>query len=672
MTRLGIATASTRDSRSWRNETATWAELVAWAEHPATVKECGGVIYGTLTEDRGPRTRENIATRSALSLDADKARPDFLDRLREALAGVRYLVHETHSSTPDAPRWRVIVPLAAPVDPETFTLLSRAILRALGSTKAGPGEFDWIASTRPEQFMWRPARPDGKAACREEPGEPLDLLAWAVEMDEEEAEFRAELAARASREHADREATPEEIEAAGRVLRKQVQRVADALPGERNETVASALWTVAMLGKAGCFDLEEAIAALRDAAPFGDGYTPAEFEASLAGAIEKAPAELPRPRDEWRDESSPAEDFEALPEEPGETAAGFERDVLKELRSLRVREAARDRFWAEQGAAAWQGLPEPLELYEAMKEPPTVFRVEGLIPGDGHTSLVAQAKVGKTTMLGNLSRSMLTGEDFLGRFGVHPLDGNVVMLNFEMPGRMLAGWYADMGLPRGRFHLLNLRGWANPFASTEGRAELVARVRHLAAEAVILDPFGLAYTGESQNDAQEVRAWLKGVDDLLRSAGVSDVIVATHTGWENSRVRGSTALKDHPDSQVTLTREGDSRYLEAVGRDVNIPRGTLTMDPETRLLTFTSAAEIQAGKEAQVEAQRAQDREAWDETKAEAIRQLLSAHPDGLSKNQIHEAVHGNRPAVLRLVGLMVEDGELQAVKGRYALADDL
>ncbi|MDQ6675362.1 MAG: hypothetical protein M3069_32295 [Chloroflexota bacterium] len=51
---------------------------------------------------------------SAMVFDCDKVPPD-----AERLAGVYWLGHTTWSHTPQAPRWRVVIPLTAPVQPRS-------------------------------------------------------------------------------------------------------------------------------------------------------------------------------------------------------------------------------------------------------------------------------------------------------------------------------------------------------------------------------------------------------------------------------------------------------------------------------------------------------------------------------------------------------------------------
>ena len=118
MRSFDISTAPKRDSRHWKPGTVTWEEILGWMDAPGWQKEAGNYVLGTLKKtqvvhkgsrvpcDGYHRTKQAIVSRSALALDADSPGSDFLDQVAEA--GVHLLWHTTFSSTPDAPRYRVI------------------------------------------------------------------------------------------------------------------------------------------------------------------------------------------------------------------------------------------------------------------------------------------------------------------------------------------------------------------------------------------------------------------------------------------------------------------------------------------------------------------------------------------------------------------------------------
>src|SRR5690625_37193 len=160
MERMNIATAPRRDSRHWKQSTITWDELVLWMLDPATDKEAGNYILGTLAEttvshpDTGDccglhRNRDAVISRDALTLDSDSPGEDFIAKVKEL--GTRALVHTTYSSTPQAPRYRVIIPLSRPVSPAEYTAEATAVMEAVGLDSFDPG------SAQAERYMFRPA-----------------------------------------------------------------------------------------------------------------------------------------------------------------------------------------------------------------------------------------------------------------------------------------------------------------------------------------------------------------------------------------------------------------------------------------------------------------------------------------------------------------------------------
>jgi AAA domain len=274
-----------------------------------------------------------------------------------------------------------------------------------------------------------------------------------------------------------------------------------------------------------------------------------------------------------------------------ERRAHHARRVAEELDRLRVLEEARRMLDRERRGAVPPfdaGLLEDLLARPA--EPP--MRVDGFLPSAGRLLVVAQRKTGKTTFELNLGHSLLDGRQFLGRFATRPVTGTVAIFNYEVSAAMLAGWAQQVGIPGDRLLLVNLRGRRNPLDHPDDRARLVALLRAHQVEVLIVDPFGRAYTGRSQNDAGEVTAWLCDLDRFAADAGVSEVVLSVHAGWDGERTRGSSALEDWADVVVTLARDPDDeavRYLRAFGRDVEIDEDRLVYEPDTRTLTLAGA-----------------------------------------------------------------------------------
>lgn len=151
------------------------------------------------------------------------------------------------------------------------------------------------------------------------------------------------------------------------------------------------------------------------------------------------------------------------PEQDGPTA--HELMVDAEVRVLRVKAEARDVLAAERA-----GSVPPFDagtLAEVLARPAEpAHRVEGLIPADAGTLVVAQRKTGKTTLELNLARSLIVGGDFLGRFPVTPVTGRVAVLNYEVSAAQLARWADEAQVPPDRLLLVNLRGRRNPLGDS--------------------------------------------------------------------------------------------------------------------------------------------------------------------------------------------------------------
>lgn len=144
---IKIVTAPKRDSKHWKLETTTWEALEGTLKDPADVKEAGNYLLGTLRGTR--RLKTTIEQRTGITLDVDYAPQDFVDRL-ETLLPSAFLAHTTYSSTPENPRWRVIVPVSRPLLPDEYYMVAESLMELLGRDFFDPG------SSQPERYMFRP------------------------------------------------------------------------------------------------------------------------------------------------------------------------------------------------------------------------------------------------------------------------------------------------------------------------------------------------------------------------------------------------------------------------------------------------------------------------------------------------------------------------------------
>ncbi|MGH3934869.1 MAG: AAA family ATPase [Pseudonocardiaceae bacterium] len=267
-------------------------------------------------------------------------------------------------------------------------------------------------------------------------------------------------------------------------------------------------------------------------------------------------------------------------------------ELARELARLRVRDAARRAFAAEQ--AGHVDPPAPVALPDLLAEPDeaTEYRVGGLWPMGGRVILAAQYKSGKTTLVGNLVRCLVDGEPFLGRHEVATPAGQVVLLDTEMSRGKLRYWLRDQRIttPQ-RVTVVPLRGRVSSLNPLDPalRAEWSAILRRLGAEVLILDCLRPVLDSLGLDENHDTGRVLVALDELAASAGVGEFALIHHMGHAGERSRGDSRLRDWPDAEWRIIRADDDpaspRFFTAYGRDVEVPETALQFDPATRRIT---------------------------------------------------------------------------------------
>ena len=181
---LNIAYGNSCMAKKWSNKTITWEALgdrlkttirtsesveeyqkMKKAEKDG-VKDKGGFVGGSLKENR--RKRENVVSRSMLTMDVDQADAGFIETYSMLSPYASYL-YTTHSHTHSSPRTRIIIPLTRDVDPEEYQAVARYF-----AAEWGIDQFD-ECSYRPHQLMYWPTTPaNGEYVFKRIEGEWLD------------------------------------------------------------------------------------------------------------------------------------------------------------------------------------------------------------------------------------------------------------------------------------------------------------------------------------------------------------------------------------------------------------------------------------------------------------------------------------------------------------------
>lgn len=238
--------------------------------------------------------------------------------------------------------------------------------------------------------------------------------------------------------------------------------------------------------------------------------------------------------------------------------------------------------------------PEAVNLDEFLTETsqPLEFLIDALAIKGGTIVPFAQAKVGKTTLTMNLQRSLADHEPFLNYFPVAEHPGRIGFFNYELTEDQCRKWFSDISIENAsKIVVWNLRGRANPFMDRDAMMRFAEReVAPQRIETAVLDPLSGAFMGNTM-DNDEVKRFFLMMEEFKTLAGIATLFVVVHAGKDESRPRGATTLRDHPDALWSLSKNSSGhRYFKAEGRDVDLDEGELLYDPTTRLLTFIPAS----------------------------------------------------------------------------------
>ena len=287
----------------------------------------------------------------------------------------------------------------------------------------------------------------------------------------------------------------------------------------------------------------------------------------------------------------------------GTETASFTSEVLAEKRRMQVRRRAEELLRSEANPPA--ELPRLVSLSAFLAEPEedTKFRVEGLWPVGGHVMLSAPAKSGKTTVTGNLLRSLADGEDFLGRFPTEPV-GRIVLVDDEMSEGQLRSWLRDHGIRNtDAIDVVLLRGSLSSFniLDAETRSRWAAYLGK--ADVLIFDCLRPALDALGLDENHDGGRFLTALNELVGEAGISELLVVHHMGHGAERARGDSGMLGWGDShwRLLFTRDAEGRadefgprYFTARGRHEDVPELQLAYDIDTRHLTVSGGSRAEA------------------------------------------------------------------------------
>jgi hypothetical protein len=269
--------------------------------------------------------------------------------------------------------------------------------------------------------------------------------------------------------------------------------------------------------------------------------------------------------------------------------------------------------------------------------PGVKYAIEDVLPMNANAMISAQYKSGKTTFILECVRALADGGQFLGRYDVNT-SGRVALWNYELDGVMMDEWMRDTEMEHPEnVRLLNLRGRRVPMDTKYGQEWTIDWLRRREIRTWIIDPAVRAMIGfGDENDNGAVTVFTDMLDQIKEKAGVSELIIAHHTGRAEmavgeERARGATRWDDWPDSRWILTKMtgSDTRFIRMTGRGKDLPERALTYDAPQRRVALVGGGDPLASADRRT-------------IEMESIKSQLLAYiteNPGLSKNRVMEGI---------------------------------
>jgi hypothetical protein len=436
--------------------------------------------------------------------------------------------------------------------------------------------------------------------------------------------------------------------------------------GARNDTLNAVTYRIGRLIGGGELDQAATLSFIEEAA-LSIGLGQSEVKRTMASAVGAGlsqPLSAP-PRASTTRTPAPPPAPASNSEPPAQTEASAPSDVDKqfaasvelEAQKIRIRRAAERLIQTETVPVE---EPQILTLRQrlALPRPPIQFRVAGWHPERARIVLSAQYKAGKTTVTGNLARSLADSEPFLSSAEVSPVAGTIWILDFEMSPNMLDSWLEAQRIQNDdQVFVVPMRGLATAFDlfNPDVYQQWVQRLKAAGAAYIILDCLRPILDSLGLDEQHDAGRFLLQYDQLLADADVAETLVVHHMGHVAERARGDSRIRDWPDVEWRLVREkpedpASPRYLSAFGRDVEVGESRLHYDPYTRRLSLGEGSRQDAS------ARRA----------LADILEAIESEP-GLSRRQIEDRVASetySREAVRAGVLIGVRDGLIRTEPG--------
>lgn len=350
----------------------------------------------------------------------------------------------------------------------------------------------------------------------------------------------------------------------------------------------------------------------------------------------------------------------------------FEQDVAKQRYRTKVLTRAR----LEDSALTFTEPPEDtggtldaLLKKEFVARP---FYIDKLLMERHIITITGQAKSGKTTLTGNVVKSLVDGNEFLNQFAVNKISGRVGMWNCEMDEQDYITYLAAMNIQNtGAVAIKNLRGYPVSLMSDAGSEWTIKWLNVNDVEVWIPDPWSniVSWADHKENDNSDLKNLQTRIMEILRQTNVKTVLIPTHPNKAEGKesvdpsTRGAQVMEDWPDALWKYVKDDEKvRSLYVYGRGVDLPATGLSFDSTTNSLSVRSqVGESPSG---------AVRSEVYDKIMA------IVSENKGINQGEICKSIGGNKSNVLEVLNSMERSniliGKKFGTSKRYFFSEDI
>jgi hypothetical protein len=206
------------------------------------------------------------------------------------------------------------------------------------------------------------------------------------------------------------------------------------------------------------------------------------------------------------------------------------------------------------------------------------YLVEGLLPAGGTSIMAAKPKVGKTTLLRQLSFAVATGDMFLNR---RCAKGPVIYFSVEEKIDEIKNHFRDMGATgEEEIYIFAER------APSDTIKKLKPILQNLKPSLVILDTLFKIVRMKDENSYAAISEALEPLQELARESG-AHVMCVHHAGKADREgadgILGSTAILGAFDTAIIMNRKDKARTIKTIQRyGTDLDESTLLWDKDTR------------------------------------------------------------------------------------------